>query len=216
MSSVRPSWLCRWMLRFVGVGLVLLILGILSPQVDLLSRPLAVEANLQPAPVIVVFSSGIIKDCDPSPGLFSRETYGARLFHQGYSQSGKILLSGVYVKEPLLTMEQCRKRLANRLNLPEDALMIDNEATSTYENVINTRKIMQMNDWERILVVTSKSHMRRVLWTLEKQGIQAYPAIIEDYPGRGTTWLDSSRFLYLRRFLYEYVALVVYKWYGYI
>jgi hypothetical protein len=49
-----------------------------------------------------------------------------------------------------------------------------------------------------------------------KQGVVTVPRQVPDYPPYHAAWLDANRISNLERFLYEYGALLKYKWYGYI
>ena len=112
----------------------------------------------------------------------------------------------------------CRNKLAEKLGLPPESLIVDNAAESTHDNAVNTQKIMQMEEWHDALLVSDSSHGLRALKSLEKQGVRAYPALIPylGYRHPHDEWFDVDRIAYLRQFLYEYVALAAYQCYGYI
>lgn len=204
----------------VTLGLILATLALialcLNPTTDLISKPLTVNNVQEPADVIIALSAGIIEDCDPHPNLVKRESFAGTLLHDGYSQSKKMIITGHYFSPDNITQETCHKKLAKQLNVPEESLIIDNQAFSTRENVLNSKKIMRQNDWKNALIVTEKSHMLRASLAFKKEGIETNPVILPDYPVKGKTWHDIYRMEYIRRFLYEYGALVMYKWYGYI
>ena len=87
----------------------------------------------------------------------------------------------------------------------------------TSENARNTAALMKANQWHSALLVTHRSHMRRAKAAFEKQGVTVYPHTVPDIPPYGPNeWLTPVRLFHLKRFLYEYGALLKYKWYGYI
>ncbi len=193
----------------------LLALACLSPRINLLDRLIAVPDQRRPADVIVAFSASQLNRCEGHPNIFQREYYAALLLRQHFSLSGKLLISGVYTRQPG-ALEACRVKLANQFNIAPDQLLIDNSAETTLDNARNVRKIMSRNHWRTALLVTSRSHMFRADHALQKQGVSVYTAQIQDYPAYHNAWLDTERINNLQRLLYEYGALLKYKWYGYI
>lgn len=204
----------------VGLGLLIAIVTLvafcLNPSTDLISKPLFVKDVKQPADVIIALSAGLIKDCKPHPNLVKRESYASQLRKEGLSQSGKVIITGQYSIPSVVTDDECHSMLSKQLDIPEDALIIDNVAFSTQDNVLNSKAIMKKHGWKTALIVTEKSHMMRTMLTFKKAGITVYPVSVPDYPIKGKTWHDMYRMEYVRRFLYEYGALMYYKWYGYI
>jgi len=214
----------KWLINSVlGIMLAVLILAVatFSPSVDLMARMIHVESDIRLADVIVVLSSAEVKDCEHHLGLLKREESGVRLLRQGLSKSRKIIFTGGYVDESdpkQMGLTACRKKLAREMGIPQKSLIIENRATSTHENAVNTKKIMQTHEWRDALMVTDDTHAFRALKTFEKQGIRAYPATIPYMAWRNPEdgWFGHTRLTYLRQFLYEYVALALYKCYGYI
>ncbi|HEY9685696.1 MAG TPA: YdcF family protein [Coleofasciculaceae cyanobacterium] len=213
LKSVSPV---RVIISGILLSLVLLILGVFSPTIDLLSRPLKVESQRQPADVVVAVSAGLLKDCRGHPHLFLREGYSAMLVQSGYSRSGKLLISGVYTDPNRVSLSECRLRMAKLIGIAPERLILDNQAHTTLENARNTRKMMAEHGWKNVMLVTSRSHMFRALGVFRKQGITAYPVSIPELPPYGNAWFSANRLSHLKRFLYEYGALLKYKWYGYI
>lgn len=195
--------------------LTLVVLACISPHLNLLERLLQVQDNRQQADVIVVFSATDLSHCQAHPHAFMREGYGAELWREGYSRSGILLISGRYSKPPY-DENRCLNHLAQLIRVPANALLIDNTSDTTYDNARHVRAIMQQHAWKTALLVTSDTHMRRSLLTLTRQGVKAYPSQIPDYPPIHSEWLDPNRLANLERLLYEYGALIKYRWYGYI
>jgi uncharacterized SAM-binding protein YcdF (DUF218 family) len=197
---------------------ILLGIAILSPRIDLLSRLIFVQPAPQKADVIVVFSAGKLDNCQAHPNLLRREFHGAKLLKKGYSRSEKLILTGLYTKPEVsgITPEACRVKFSHLLDIPLESLILDNFADDTRENALHSKAIMAKKGWETALLVTSKSHLLRAKMTFEKQGVKVYPDSVPDHPPLGTAWFDGNRQALLYRFIYEYGALMKYKWYGYI
>lgn len=197
-------------------ALGLLAAGIFSPEFDWLGRPLDVADRYQKADVVVAVSAGTLKDCRAHPNLFLREIRAAELVREGYSRSGKLIISGIYADPAVVTDDRCHARMAELLEIPPQALLIDNRAATTYENARNVAALMRQRDYRDAVLVTSRSHMFRASKSFERQGVTVYPVQIPDIPPLTGGWFDGARFAHLKRFVYEYGALIKYKWYGYI
>lgn len=195
--------------------LILVMLACISPHLNLMERLLHIQDNPQKTDVIVVFSATKLSECKAHPHAFMREGFGAELWREGYSRSGKILISGMY-SQPPYPEGQCHRHLAQLLQVPTQALLLDNTSDTTYDNARHVRAIMHAHGWKTALLITSDSHMRRALLSLNKQGVKAYPSQIPDYPPFHDEWLGPNRVANLQRLLYEYGALLKYRWYGYI
>lgn len=203
---------------FMGIGLSLVIFWALTtpPLLGVLAKTLHVNAVPQKGDVIVALSSGLMPDCKPPFELFNRETFAANLLRKGYSRSGKLIISGQYTDGLTVSVKTCRHILAQRLQIPDDSLIIDNQAFSTLDNATNTQKIMTQHGWQNVVVVTVDSHMKRALAVFLHLGMTAYPVPVADRGGTDSYGFDWKRVQLLHRFLYEYGALVFYKCYGYL
>ncbi|WP_050183301.1 YdcF family protein [Domibacillus robiginosus] len=82
----------------------------------------------------------------------------ADLYHKGYSN--KVILSNA--AEPGTTPEE-----AVALGVPEEDILLEKEATSTYTNALYTKEIMTEQEFDSAIVVSSDYHMRRVKFTFD-------------------------------------------------
>jgi uncharacterized SAM-binding protein YcdF (DUF218 family) len=214
-QSIRiEGCLLKFLSLLFGI-ILLLILSCLSPTINLLDRLIAVPDHIQKADVIVAFSASKLNNCTAHSHVFLRENYAAALLRMGYSQSKQLVISGLYTRYPN-RLDECRTRLARLFRIPAQQLIIENQSHTTYDNARHVSKLMRHHGWKTAVLVTSRSHMFRALHTLEKQGIKAYPRQIPDFPPYHDAWLDANRVRNLKRLLYEYGALMKYKWYGFI
>lgn len=102
---------------------------------------LVIDESPKPSDVIIVLS-----------GDEGRLEKAADLYHQGYAK--KVLLSKVDGDGMRLTD-------AYRLGIPDDAIIRENEATSTYTNALYTKKLVLDAGFKSAIVVSSDYHMRR-------------------------------------------------------
>ena len=49
--------------------------------------------------------------------------------------------------------------------VPLERIIGDPDSTSSWEEAVNTRRIMEANGWRRALVVSDPYHLRRLSWT---------------------------------------------------
>lgn len=64
----------------------------------------------------------------------------------------------------------------NDLGVPDNALLLEGESRTTRQNAAFTAAILRARGLERIILVTSASHMPRALALFEGQGLQVTPA----------------------------------------
>lgn len=172
--------------RFLVLTTLLLVYGLGSPIV---ARTLigSLEAQYPPFDgsagrrfdAIVVLAGGVLPKGTLRPAHeltdLSRERTmcGADLYRRGYA--AKVLLSGgdasIFEDGPEQANEM--KHLALRLGVPDEAIEIENRSRTTYENAVETKKLLGN---QSILLVTSASHIPRAVALFRKQGLNVTPA----------------------------------------
>jgi uncharacterized SAM-binding protein YcdF (DUF218 family) len=174
------------------------------------------------ADCIVVFAGGVGESGKAGQGYEERVQYAVELYKKGYA--GNILFSSGYryiFNEPLVM-----KALAISLNVPEQAIAMEENAKNTYENVVFSRKELIRYNWRRIIVVSSPYHMRRVSLVFKKSAkdIAAIYAPIRHSLFYSRPVRDNKgRMIYkriniqqIKAIIHEYLAIVYYWWRGVI
>jgi uncharacterized SAM-binding protein YcdF (DUF218 family) len=106
--------------------------------------------------------------------------------------------------------------------IPASAILTETESTSTYENAVYSKLMLDQHRLKRVLLVTSAMHMPRALATFRSAGIEATPAATDfEASGPGATglraWMASPAALEVTtRALREYVGRLVYRRRGWI
>ncbi|WP_447978983.1 YdcF family protein [Candidatus Nitrospira bockiana] len=135
-------------------------------------------ASSQRYDAIVVLGGGVFPKgtLRPSNELtlasIERTFCGVELFTRGLS-SRLVFSAGdalVFEDGPEESVEM--KHLAMRLGVPADAITIETQSRTTYENAVETKRLLGDTS---ILLVTSASHMPRALGLFRKQGFDATP-----------------------------------------
>ncbi len=150
------------------LGLVEQRAGRFDPQVE------------QPFDAIVVLGGGVADQGSLRPGVelsdhtLRRTMCGVSLFEQGLAP--RLVLTGgdasIFGEGPLEAAEMAR--LASRLGVPTEALVVESRSRTTYENAVQT---MQLLGGSSVVVVTSASHIARARGLFRKQGMR-----VEGYP----------------------------------
>ena len=120
-----------------------------------------------------VFQKGSLRPADDvSDASRQRTTCGADLWLQGLAP--KLLLTGgdatVLQTGPLESHEM--KRWAQRLGVPEPAIVLEDKSRTTYENAVQAKVLLGTG---RILLVTAAYHLPRSVALFEKQGFVVTP-----------------------------------------
>lgn len=120
------------------------------------------ESTLQgKADVGIILGASMWGD-QPSPGLRERLEHGLKLYQEGYYPF--LIVSGGLDKPgyKYTEAEGMRNYLVSK-GVPEEAIILENEATSTYENLLYSQRIMKDHDWKRAIIVTHDYHGTRAL-----------------------------------------------------
>lgn len=108
---------------------------------------------------------------------FDRLLHGMRLLRAG--RAPYLILSGGTI--PLLIESEVTEAvqmqiLALEYGIDPESILLEERSRSTYENAVFIRELLQERGLERVLLVTSASHMRRSAAVFRSQGVQIVPA----------------------------------------
>ena len=126
-----------------------------------------------PADAIVVLGSAVWPNAQPSPSLSRRIARGIELWQAGLAP---ILApsGGVGYYPP--AEAQVMARVAREAGVPDTALVLDAEATSTSESAEKVRALAQLHGWKRIILVSEPYHLRRASRLFREQGLEVQAA----------------------------------------
>ncbi len=103
-----------------------------------------------------------------------------------------------------------------------EAIILEPNSRTTFENAVETKKILDSKGLHNILLVTSAFHMPRAYATFKKIGIDAIPAPTDfnvtdsDRPDI-YSWIPSTSALVANtRVLHEYLGMLAYRWRGWV
>lgn len=231
----------RWVLAFGLAAFLLLWLGgnrlVSMPLVRSLEWQYLPPAELPQAEVIVLLGGGEEPAAPPQTiaginDAGDRMVYAAWLYQQGAAP--RVLVSGgvVGVDGPALQPgAEAMRQLLEMMGVPTDAIILEPSSRNTYENAVETKKLLEAQGIERIILVTSAIHMPRSQAIFAKQGFDVIPAPT-DYIITQAKWdyywtpdpviqifnlFPSAETLdFTMRALKEYVGIMVYRLRGWL
>jgi uncharacterized SAM-binding protein YcdF (DUF218 family) len=122
-----------------------------------------------PADVIIILGAGTRPSGAPSPGHTRRIRHGVALYQEGLAPW--ILCTGGYTdRHPNSEAHACAT-LARNLGVPDSAILLEENSSSTEENAIEARRVMDEHGLETAIVVSDNYHLLRAELLFGAQGI---------------------------------------------
>jgi uncharacterized SAM-binding protein YcdF (DUF218 family) len=201
--------------RLVRVGAIALLGYLLlfkTPLIWLLAAPLKIAELPQKADAIIVFAGGVGESGEAGQGYEERVEHAVNLYKEGYAPY--LIFSSGYVyrfREP-----EVMKILATSLSIPSNAIILEEKATNTYENVKFTKEILEENGWNSVLLISSPYHMCRASLVFRKiaKDIKVIHTPIPHslfYSRK-----EGVRLRHIQGVMHEYLGIIYYWWKGWI
>ena len=198
----------------------------LSASLERVYPPVSIE-NTPEADAIVVLG-GAVGTIEPPRltvdlgGASDRVLHAARLYRA--QKAPRVIVSGG--RFPWLGTappeSEAIGELLQEWGVPESAIVLETRSLNTYQNAIETKKIVEKLRLESVLLVTSALHMPRALATFRSNGINALPAptdfeTVDRHKHTLLDWLpDSAALQKTTRTIKEYLGITVYRWRGWL
>jgi uncharacterized SAM-binding protein YcdF (DUF218 family) len=129
-----------------------------------------VSRERSPADAIVVLGGGVESDGSLPRVASTRVERAVEAWRHGVAP--RLVLTGrcgLSDPEPAVTEAAAMAALARRLGVPDDALLLEEEARDTLGNAYFVRaRFLEPNGWRSIRVVTSDFHLSRAAWVFRK------------------------------------------------
>jgi len=209
--------------RFTKAAFVLFVLWLLifyTPVVWFLAEPLKIVNEPQKADAIVVLGGGVGESGKTGQGYEERVDYAVKLYNQGYADH--IIFSTGY--KFIFNEAEVMKSLAISLGVPKEAIILEEKAGSTYENVKLVKEILDKERWRSVLLISSPYHMGRVSLAVKKNapGITFIytPAqsrfYVHDISFKNKIVSQRIKIKQIKGIIHEYLGIVYYYFKGYI
>ena len=154
----------------------------------------------------------------------NRLLHAARLYKAG--KASLLITSGgnVFQQNGVRSEAFYMKNILVELGVPRDSILVEGTSRNTYENAIETEKILKARGMNRILLATSSFHMPRAFATFSKTDLHVVPSttdigafeekptalkILDRFPSLG----ELGR---LHRVIHEYLGIAVYCYRGWL
>jgi uncharacterized SAM-binding protein YcdF (DUF218 family)/glycosyltransferase involved in cell wall biosynthesis len=173
------------------------------------ASPLKISEPAASADAIVVFAGGVGESGQPGAGQ-ERISKAVSLFRDGIAP--RVIISSGFVFA--LREAEVLKAIAVANGVPADAIILEERAANTYQNVEFTNDILRQRGWRHIALVSSPYHMRRALMTWRKV---APEILVTPVPPESSLFYAHRRGASLeqiRGVLQEYAGIVYYWWTG--
>lgn len=212
-------------LLWAGVGVVLLfsnpgVAGVLLGSLENDYEPLV--PSLAPQVDAVVVLGGVTAAPIPPRlsvevnGSFDRLLHGVRLWKS--ERAPVLVLSGgviAYLVGSDVPEAEQMAVMAGELGVPDAALLLETRSRNTRENAVYTARLLAERGLERVLLVTSASHMRRACGAFARVGVDVVPAptdiqVVPRPFSPARLLPDTEALRASSRAIKEYVGLVVY------
>src|SRR6185295_11019345 len=128
------------------------------------AEPLRLSATPERADAIVVFAGGVGETGKAGGGAVERLGQAVALYRAGYAPY--MVLSSGYVYS--FKEAESMRDLAIQQGVPVGAIVLEEHATNTYENVVFSNAILKDHHSRSILLVSSPYHMRRATMVWHK------------------------------------------------
>lgn len=167
MTGIRKR--SRWTLLLLGM--LLLICGWIG-YVWMQILQVNQQAGPQQADVAIVLGAAVWGD-RPSPGLRERLDTALQLYREGYVP--RIIVSGGLGEGKLLSEAAVMREYLIAQGIPAEAILIEDQATSTYENLLFSKALMEQHGLKTALIVSHTYHLARAIDMAAELGIAAHP-----------------------------------------
>lgn len=111
---------------------------------------------------------GFVMKSHPNPCVVGRVDHAVKLYKVGYAP--KIFMSGGTDKETQANEAETMKKWAVESGVPEKDILIENKSTSTYENLLLSRNVLNKEKLKSVIVVTEPYHIARAGLVASKLG----------------------------------------------
>lgn len=120
--------------------------------------------------IVIVLGAATTQAGGPTPTLRRRVAKGVRTFEKTGAEM-LLMTGGPAGRRP--AEAEIMRDLARDAGVPEDRILVEIEASTTFENARRSADIMRRHGWTRAVVVTDALHIPRALLAFWGVGVRA-------------------------------------------
>ncbi len=185
-NSVRYGGVRRFLRVLVSaatvVGLLLVVVTV-TPLVDWWAGALAGPWNDPQGDVLIVLGGAVGEHGIMGANSYLRSEYAILAYREGAFR--KLAISGGGQPIPIAL---AMRDFLTCMGVPPTAILVESASTSTRENAVYTKKLLEAVPGKKVLL-TSDYHMFRAYRAFRKVGLDVAPRPIPDARKRATRWL---------------------------
>lgn len=156
------------------------------------------EHDTVPADAAVVLGAAAWYN-KPSPVLRERVNHAITLLNEG--QVKYLIFTGGKGKGAPMAESEVARRYAIQQGVPASQIFIETHSQTTWENLVETQKLLKREALDRILIVSDPFHMKRAMGMAKDVGLNAFPAPTPS--SRYKTWNTKAHFLMRETYYYS-------------
>ena len=118
---------------------------------------------------IIVLGAAVWPGGKPSPAVRRRMEHAVRLFQAGHGAC--LLVTGGVGRHPP-SEAQVMQQLALEAGVPQTHILLEEQATSTFESAVYCCRLYKQHHWRRAVLVTDRYHLPRALLSFRSLGMQ--------------------------------------------
>lgn len=127
----------------------------------------------QKAQAIVVLGSRVRADGQAGNSLRRRATQAATLYRTGLAPF--VICTGA-IGDNAPSEAQSAARVLQSLGVPQNAILLEDQSHSTWQNIVNVTAICRSRGWTQVVVVSEPYHLWRAQRNFRDCGIRAFPS----------------------------------------
>jgi uncharacterized SAM-binding protein YcdF (DUF218 family) len=151
------------------IGPALLLLGLVALRIYTYGNDV-VDVKADAA---IVLGAAVWGD-EVSPVFRERINHAIDLYRTGKVR--KIIFTGGQGNQDELTEAAEARQFAIKNGIPVKDILIEESSHTTYENVVNAKRVADANDLHRVLIVSDPMHMKRAVAMAKDIGLDAHPS----------------------------------------
>jgi uncharacterized SAM-binding protein YcdF (DUF218 family) len=151
------------------IGPALLLLGLVAVSIYTYGKN-GVDVNGDAAIVL----GAAVWGNEVSPVFRERINHAIDLYRTGKVR--KIIFTGGQGNRDELTEAAEARQFAIRNGIPEKDILIEEGSHTTYENVVNAKRLADAHGLKKVLIVSDPMHMKRAVAMAKDVGLEAYPS----------------------------------------
>lgn len=196
----KPNFIMKKL--YLSFSIILILLSICYLSIAVLVKKTGEVNTPEQAELVLVLGARAYVNNELNPCLVSRVKKAVNLYKKNYAS--KLLMSGGVDKEDKINEAKTMRDLAIKLGVPKQDILIESQSTSTYENLLYSKRILKKHNINNIIIVTEPFHSLRASLVAKKQGINAISSPTQ-------TSVCAKKGYLSRFFLKEPLAIMIYK-----